>query len=322
MALGMFVSLMVSTAAALVVPRLAQTIIDQGIGLGDMAVVVRMSLAMVGLTILSAIFQFAQGALGARTAHGIAYDLRNALYGKIQSLSFSYHDRAQTGQLLTRATSDVETVQRFVGQGSIMFFSAILMMGGAMTFLFVTNWRLALVMVVVIPVTFAAFGFFCAPRHAPVQASAAAPGEPEHRPAREHRRGARRQGLCARSRPRARAMRPPTRISTTSISGSTTSSRWPFPPSLSISNVASLFIYWIGGRQVIGGALTIGQLVAFANYIMMVFFPVLMMGMIIAMLSRPRPRPSASLRSSMPASDVVEQAGRHRAAHDRGARHL
>ena len=62
-------------------------------------------------------------------------------------------------------------------------------------------------------------------------------------------------------------------------------SRWPFPPSLVCSNVATLAIYWIGGNQVIGGTLTIGELVAFASYIMMAFFPVLMMGMIIAMLS-------------------------------------
>jgi len=60
-----------------------------------------------------------QGVLSARTAQGVAYDLRNQLYAKIQALSFSCHDRAQTGQLLTRATSNLEMVHMFIGMGFI-----------------------------------------------------------------------------------------------------------------------------------------------------------------------------------------------------------
>ena len=130
MAAGGLISLLIATGAMLEVPRLLQTIIDQGIAQGN-GRLVWLSLAMVGLAVLRAVFQFAQGALAARTAQGIAFDLRNALYDKIQSLSFSYHDQVQTGQLLTRATSDVEILQRFVGQGAIMFLSAVLMMFGA-----------------------------------------------------------------------------------------------------------------------------------------------------------------------------------------------
>ncbi|MCJ7735786.1 MAG: ABC transporter transmembrane domain-containing protein, partial [Anaerolineae bacterium] len=77
-----------------------------------------------------------------------------------QSLSFSCHDMAQTGQLLARATSDVETPHRFVGVGFTQFLSALLMIIGSLIVLFTTNWQLALIMVVLIPVTFAVFGFF------------------------------------------------------------------------------------------------------------------------------------------------------------------
>ena len=94
----------------------------------------------------------------ARTAQGIAYDVRNQLYAKIQALSFSYHDQAQTGQLMTRATSDVDMVQRFVGQGFLMMVGAAIMMVGSLVFLFVTNWQLSLVMLVIVPFTFVVFG--------------------------------------------------------------------------------------------------------------------------------------------------------------------
>jgi ATP-binding cassette subfamily B multidrug efflux pump len=306
LALGMFLSLLISTVSSLVVPRLAQTIIDQGIARQDMAVVVRMSLAMVGLTALAAFFQFAQGALGARTAHGIAYDLRNALYGKIQSLSFSYHDRAQTGQLLTRATSDVETVQRFVGQGAITFLSAVLMMGGAMTLLYITNWRLAMVMVVVIPVTFGIFGFF-AGRAMPLFKQVQQRMGNLNTILQENIAGMRVVKAFVREAAEARRYEAANQefyninIRVNNILSLA------FPTIFSISNVATLFVYWIGGRQVIGGALTMGQLVAFANYIMMAFFPVLMMGMIIAMLSSAAASAERIFEILDARSDVVER---------------
>lgn len=306
LALGMFLSLLISTVSSLVVPRLAQTIIDQGIARQDMAVVVRMSLAMVGLTALAAFFQFAQGALGARTAHGIAYDLRNALYGKIQSLSFSYHDRAQTGQLLTRATSDVETVQRFVGQGAITFLSAVLMMGGAMTLLYITNWRLAMVMVVVIPVTFGIFGFF-AGRAMPLFKEVQQRMGNLNTILQENIAGMRVVKAFVREAAEARRYEAANQEFCNINIRVNNILSLAFPTIFSISNVATLFVYWIGGRQVIGGALTMGQLVAFANYIMMAFFPVLMMGMIIAMLSSAAASAERIFEILDARSDVVER---------------
>jgi len=307
LALGMFLSLVVSTASSLVVPRLAQTIIDRGIAQQDMSVVVRMSLAMVGLAALAAFFQFAQGALGARTAHGIAYDLRNALYGKIQSLSFSYHDRSQTGQLLTRATSDVETVRGFVGQGSIMFLSAALMMGGAMALLFVTNWRLALVMLGIIPLTFAAFSLF-ARRAMPLFKEVQQRLGNLNTILQENIAGVRVVRAFVREATETKRYEAANQdfyninIRVNNILSLA------FPTIFSIANLATLFVYLIGGRQVIGGSLTMGQLVAFANYIMMAFFPVLMMGMIIAMLSSAAASAERIFEILDARSDVVERA--------------
>ncbi|MGD2177427.1 MAG: ABC transporter transmembrane domain-containing protein, partial [Anaerolineae bacterium] len=159
-ATGTFFSLVIASGTRLAIPRLTQAIIDEGITAGQKGVIIGASFAIVGLAIAGSVFAFLQGTLAARTAQGVAYDLRNKLYRKIQSLSFSYHDRAQTGQLLTRATSDVEMVHRFVGMGVIHFVSAILMMVGSIVLLIVTDWQLALIMLALMPLTFGVFGFF------------------------------------------------------------------------------------------------------------------------------------------------------------------
>jgi len=160
LAAGAFLGLLVSTATRLVIPRLTQAIIDNGIAGRQLDVVVWAAVGTVGLAVAGSLFSFLQGVLSARTAQGIAYDLRNQLYAKIQSLSFSYHDRAQTGQLLTRATSDVDVVRMFVGMGFIQLLSAVLMMVGSIVLLFATDWQLALIILVLVPLTFGIFGFF------------------------------------------------------------------------------------------------------------------------------------------------------------------
>jgi ATP-binding cassette subfamily B protein len=133
-AIGAFFSLVIANAAMLIQPQFTRLILDRGIEAENMGVIISMALAMVGFTVLRAIFSFFQSMLMVRSAQGIAFDMRNQLYAKIQSLSFSYHDRAQTGQLMTRATNDVDMVQRFVGRGFLMMVGAALMMTGSLVF--------------------------------------------------------------------------------------------------------------------------------------------------------------------------------------------
>ncbi len=284
MAAGMLFSLLIATGAMLVVPRLAQIIIDQGIAQGNARIILWLALAMVGLAVLRAVFQFAQGALAARTAQGVAFDLRNALYDKIQSLSFSYHDQVQTGQLLTRGTSDVEIVQRFVGQGAVMFLSAVLMMFGAMALLFALNWRLALVMVAVIPITFGIFGFF-ARRAMPLFK------EVQQRLSRlnvvlqENLAGVRVVKAFAREEHEAGRYEEANRAFYDINLQVNNILSFAFPTIFGVFNLTTLAIYWFGGFQVIDNTLTVGELVAFASYVGMAFFPVMMISMIVAMLS-------------------------------------
>ena len=73
-----------------------------------------MGLALVGLNILSGLFGYAKGRAQAVAGENVALTLRERLYGHIQRLPFSYHVKAETGDLVQRCTSDVETVRRFL----------------------------------------------------------------------------------------------------------------------------------------------------------------------------------------------------------------
>ena len=67
--------------------------------------------------VIRGLFAYAQTYMSERVSQSVAFDFRNDLFAKIQRLSFSYHDQNQTGQLMVRATDDVEKVRMFIGQG-------------------------------------------------------------------------------------------------------------------------------------------------------------------------------------------------------------
>jgi len=285
LAVSTFLSLIIASVTRLVIPRLTQTIIDNGIAVERMDVVLWAAVGMVGMAIAGSVFSFLQGVLSARTAQGVAYDLRNQLYAKIQSLSFSYHDRAQTGQLLTRATSDVEMVRMFVGMGFIQLLSAILMMVGSIALLFATDWQLALIMLVLVPLTFGIFAFFASkarPLFMQIQRRLA----DLNTVLQENLVGVRVVKAFAREPYEAHRYAQANRnlFDLNLVVGRLMATA--IPLIFLIANLSLLSVYWLGGYQAIAGHLSAGRLVAFANYMMMAFFPMLMLGMIMAMVSQ------------------------------------
>lgn len=283
--IGAFIALTIANAASLVLPQFTRRIVDVGISNQDLYVVIWLSLAMVGFAVLRSVFSFLQGMWMARTAQGVAYDLRNELYAKIQALSFSYHDQAQTGQLMTRATSDVDLVQGFVGQGFLMVVGSVLTMVGSLVFLFVTNWRLSLVMMVIVPVTFGIFGTI-ASRVRPMFMEVQARLSKLNVVLQESLVGVRVVKAFAREPFEAQRYAGANRelydinIRIGKIMAAS------FPMIFFFSNLATLSVYWIGGAQVIGGSLTLGEMLSFANYVMMAFWPMMGVTMIITMISQ------------------------------------
>ncbi len=282
---GALLSLFISTASSLVIPQLTQQLVDVGIGSGNMLWVIGMALGMVGLALGRSLFTFLQGALSARVANGFAYDLRNAIYAKIQSLSFSYHDKAQTGQLMTRATSDVDMVQGFIGQGLLMIIGAVAMMVGSLVLLFITDWQLSLVMLIIIPLTFAFFGTI-ASRAQPLFKVVQERLSRLNTVLQENLAGVRVVKAFVRedyeSQRYAEANR---ELYAINIQIGRLFALL-MPLVFFIANLALLLVYWIGGSQVIGGRLSLGRMLAFANYMMMAFFPTLMLTFVLTMVAQ------------------------------------
>ncbi len=105
-------------------------------------------------------FAFGQAFMSEKLGQFGAYDLRNDLFAKISKLSFSYHDRQRTGELMVRATDDVEKVRLYISQSLLVTGQAFILLGSTLVILFITNWRLALVMVPILPIVLAVFMFF------------------------------------------------------------------------------------------------------------------------------------------------------------------
>jgi ATP-binding cassette subfamily B protein len=282
---GAFVSLLISGGAGLAIPALLQRAIDQGISAQELNVAINSALLIVATALARSLFTFLQGYLAARASQGVAYDLRNTLYAQIQALSFSYHDQSQTGQLLTRATSDVERVRMFIGMGLIHFLSALIMLIGSLILLFVIDWQLALIMLVLIPLTMVIF-FFFARRARPLFTEVQQRLGNLNTILQENLVGVRVVKAFARE---------PYEIAQFEEANADLFEKnlevgqlisAAIPLIFLIANVATLVVIWVGGRQVIGGRLSVGELVAFNNYLLMTMFPMIMLGAILSMISQ------------------------------------
>ncbi len=116
--------------------------------------------AFMGLAIAQAFFTFSSRRLAARTAEGIAQRLRNYLYDHIQRLPFTYHDRTQTGELIQRTTSDVDTIRRFFADQAIEAGRIVLLFAVNFTALLYLDARLAWFSIIVVPVVLIISLFF------------------------------------------------------------------------------------------------------------------------------------------------------------------
>jgi ATP-binding cassette, subfamily B, multidrug efflux pump len=133
------------TAANLVVPAVIREVIDTGLARMDARFMFNAAMLLLVVGGLRAGLTYIQRYLSEWVAHHIGYDLRNRLYDHIQHLPFSYHDHAETGQLISRSIEDVRSIERFTGFGVVELIRVILLMTGVATILFLTNAQLALI---------------------------------------------------------------------------------------------------------------------------------------------------------------------------------
>ena len=147
-----YVALIGSSAFALMVPRLLGTTVDEVLGGGEFSAMLKLAGLILLVNALRGAFAYGQTYLSEWTGQLVAYDIRNAIFGKLQRLSFSYHDERQTGDQMSRATADVEGIRNFVQGGLLRAVQILLLVFGAAGILFMTNWRLALIGLAFVPI--------------------------------------------------------------------------------------------------------------------------------------------------------------------------
>jgi len=283
--LGAFLSLLIVTATNLFSPQLLRLVIDQGIRAQNFNVILLTSLGLLGVAIVRDSFTFTQGYWSERASQGAAYDMRNAIFTRLEHLSFSYHDKAQTGQLMTRVTNDVETVRTFTGNGILQLLNAVVMLIGSATILLITNWKLALVALLIIPAILGIFLFFLTkigPRFRIVQQKLGN----LNTVLQENLAGVRVVKAFVREPYEQERYRNANNSLLQENLVVVRGTSLTFPLIFFISNLGTLAIIWLGGEQVIGGSLSIGELVAFTSYLSFLLLPVFILGSTITSLSQ------------------------------------
>jgi ATP-binding cassette, subfamily B, multidrug efflux pump len=133
------------TIAELTIPAIIRQVIDVGLAQEEVLYLVGSALVLLAIGGLRAVLSYVQRYLSERTATHIGYDLRNELFDHIQYLSFSFHDHSQTGQLISRSIEDVRAVERFTGFTVVEIFHLLLLSIGVVTILIVQQPLLAII---------------------------------------------------------------------------------------------------------------------------------------------------------------------------------
>jgi len=282
---GAYVFVVLNAVFTLVVPSLLGKAVDDGIGQGDLSYVAKMCFLILAASILRGLTAFAQGYLAESSAQGVSYQLRKSLYAHVQRLSFSFHDQAQTGELMARATADVEAVRAFTGRGLTQVATMLLLLVGVAFALFEMNWKLAILSMILLPgVAWRAytFGRQIRPMHRAVQQEIAtlanriqesvsgiqvvkAFGQEQQEIERFDKQN---EVLFERYVVAARA----------------TALNAPFLDLL--SSVCTLLMLWLGGILVVWDQLTYGELVAFYAYLLQLVLPIRRGGWLMTMAAR------------------------------------
>jgi ATP-binding cassette subfamily B protein len=148
------VTLLALTGLNLIIPTIIRQVIDVGLGQRQVSFLFNAALLILGIGVAHAVIVYANRYLSEWIAAHIGYDLRNRLYDHIQHLPFTYHDHSQTGQIISRCIEDVRAIERFTGFGVIELLRVVLLMVGITTLLFFDNpWLAAIVLIPMIPLT-------------------------------------------------------------------------------------------------------------------------------------------------------------------------
>lgn len=276
------ISLVLLTALVfldLSIPRLIQRIIDQGIEAQNQQVVVETGLLMLGISALSAVIAVGNNLFSVRVGESVARDLREALFVKIQSFAFGDLDRMRTGQLMVRLTSDATALQRLTQVSLRIGTRAPLMMLGSLLLMFRTSRDLALTMLPLLVVTSAIMIFFVL-KMEPLFRTVLQKMDRLNTVLQENIAGARLIKAFVRADAQGERFEAANEAYTDHSVHVMAFMATMSPVLTMCVNIGIVVVVWAGGLSAIGGDLTVGQVVAFTNYLLTTLGPLTMMTML------------------------------------------
>jgi len=269
----------------LVMPLIIRAIVDQGIKGGRIATIWWGVAALLGLALVRGLFTFLSGRWTEIASQNVAYDLRNQLHTKLQSLSFSYHDQAETGQLLTRAVNDVDRVRFLTGRAFVRLIEVVTLILGIAIAMLLLHPVLALLTLLIVPLLAhraLAFGSRFRPLSRAIQQQLSTLTtflEQNLRGARIVKAFAQEEAEMGRFEEENSAL-----FSLNVTAGRVRAINLPLLRLL--VSVGTVFILLYGGYLVMQGQLTIGALVAFTTYVGQLLIPVRRLGMIVPAIAQ------------------------------------
>ena len=285
LSLGTLAFTLVGTVADLSIPQFLRQAVDQGLQEGAQTVLYVMAGLVIAFTAFKGLSQFGRQFMAEVLSQRVVFAIRNQLYMHIQSLSFRFHDQTRTGELMSRTTSDVERVRRFASMGIFQIVQIFLVTGGVAVVLFVKDWQLALLSLLIVPVL-VGIALSFAKRIRPLFQRVQEAWADVNVVVQENLAGARVVRAFAQEGAEARRFAPVN----AKLNDRTVTVMRMFalraPLFNAILGAGQVAVLWYGGWKVIDGQISLGTLVEFNAYLLLLMMPVRMLGMTINSFAR------------------------------------
>ena len=274
-----------SQAASVALVLITGRVIDEAVVPRDRGALWQYVWMIVGIGVAKAVFMAGRRFISGNQALGVEFDMRNGLYAHLLRLSFGFYDKHQTGQLMSRATVDLQAVRFFLGYGLIFFFQHVLTIVGVTAVMLYLHWQLALVALAITPVVVGLAYRYSHVSHpvlrevqqkmadvatvaeeniVGVHVVKAFAQEPQEQSKFEHRSDSVFEQSVLANKQRAL-----------------------YVPLLSfVPLLAQAAVLFVGGRMVLDGTLTLGAFFVFNLFVVMLIMPLRMLGMWIGQAQR------------------------------------
>lgn len=278
--LGAYLALAGTAGLNLIIPQVIRWMIDNGIRQQQLQLLIWAAVALLGLNLVRGVLAFLEGRWSEIASQNVAYDLRNDIAHKLTLLSFSFHDQTEKGDILARAIQDVERIRFLTGRATVRIVQAIMLLAGTAIFLFWMNSRLAVLVLISLPVLIyiaLRFGQHFRPLSLLIQQQLGVVTTVVE----QNLRGAQVVKAYAQEEREIERFQQENKhwFDLSALSARMQAINQSLL--LFVANLASVLIIWYGGRLVINGELTIGEMVAFTAYLGQLIDPVRRLGLII-----------------------------------------